>query len=234
MENICSLLKDMPALKDGIIIGVSKNGRYACTAYFIMGKEDFSKNCVFALDEDGLKINPFNSKKPVDPSLIGCYPIKTLGGLTIISNGCQTNAVFKHIKNGGSFSDALMSYSRRLDSEGFIPHISASFELTDTSFVYRMAIIKNMKNLKNIQLGVFEYPEPAAGIGHFIFTCRNDNSYHSSPLSEPIYISIGNSLTEFGDEIWDALDESDKISLFTGFTDIKTGRQNIRIINKNY
>ena len=39
----------------GIVIGKSKNGKYAVTAYFIMGRSENSRNRVFVEDGEGIR-----------------------------------------------------------------------------------------------------------------------------------------------------------------------------------
>ena len=39
----------------GIVIGKTPNGKYAVTAYFIMGRSENSRNRVFVEDGDGIR-----------------------------------------------------------------------------------------------------------------------------------------------------------------------------------
>lgn len=54
----------------GIVIGQSANGKYAVTAYFIMGRSENSRNRVFVEDGDGIRTQAFDPSKLSDPSLI--------------------------------------------------------------------------------------------------------------------------------------------------------------------
>ena len=54
----------------GIVIGKSANGRYAVTAYFIMGRSTNSRNRVFVEDGEGIRTQAFDPSKLEDPSLI--------------------------------------------------------------------------------------------------------------------------------------------------------------------
>ena len=42
-----------------------------------------------------------------------------------------------------------------------------------------------------------------------------------------------NDLNEFTDAIWNSLNEENKVSLFTRFIDIETGKYETKIVNKN-
>ena len=48
---------------------------------------------------------------------------------------------------------------------------------------------------------------------------------------EPIVIPAD--IDEFTNEIWNNLDEDNKISLYVRYTDLETGKQDVRLINKN-
>ena len=85
----------------GIIIGRSKNGKYAVTAYFIMGRSENSRNRVFVENEDeGIRTEAFDPAKLEDPSLIIYSPVRVLGTDTIVTNGDQTDTIYDGIKAG--------------------------------------------------------------------------------------------------------------------------------------
>ena len=50
---------------------------------------------------------------------------------------------------------------------------------------------------------------------------------------EPVLVDIDNDLDTFTNRIWYSLDEENKVSLFTRFIDIETGKYESWIINKN-
>ena len=47
----------------GIVIGKSPNGKYAVTAYFIMGRSENSRNRVFVNDGEGIRTQAFDPSK---------------------------------------------------------------------------------------------------------------------------------------------------------------------------
>ena len=73
----------------GIIIGRSKDGTKAVTAYFIMGRSENSRNRVFVEDGDGIRTQAFDPSKLTDPSLIIYAPVRVLGNKTIVTNGIR-------------------------------------------------------------------------------------------------------------------------------------------------
>ena len=54
----------------GIVIGQSANGKYAVTAYFIMGRSENSRNRVFVEDGLGIKTKAFDESKRSEPDHI--------------------------------------------------------------------------------------------------------------------------------------------------------------------
>ena len=77
----------------------------------------------------------------------------------------------------------------------------------------------------------FEYA-PIAGLGHFIHTYVGDGNPLPTFQGEPERVAIPNSVEEFSRDIWESLNEDNKISLFVRYTDIRTGGVNQKIINK--
>ena len=77
----------------GIIIGKSPNGKYAVTAYFIMGRSENSRNRVFVTEGEGIRTEAFDPSKLSDPSLIIYAPVRVLGNKTIVTNGDQNQRV---------------------------------------------------------------------------------------------------------------------------------------------
>ena len=73
----------------GIVIGKSADGKYAVTAYFIMGRSENSRNRVFVEDGEGIRTQAFDPSKLSDPSLIIYAPVRVLGNKTIVTNGIR-------------------------------------------------------------------------------------------------------------------------------------------------
>ena len=59
----------------GIVIGRTKDGKKAVTAYFIMGRSANSRNRVFVEDGEGIRTQAFDPSKLEDPSLIIYAPV---------------------------------------------------------------------------------------------------------------------------------------------------------------
>ena len=84
MKNLEVELKENTWIRArGIVIGESKDGKKAVTAYFIMGRSSNSRNRVFVEDGDGIRTQAFDPAKLEDPSLIiyarfVCWEIRRL------------------------------------------------------------------------------------------------------------------------------------------------------------
>ena len=59
----------------GIVIGRSKDGKTAVTAYFIMGRSENSRNRVFVEEGEGIRTQAFDPSKLSDPRLIFYAPV---------------------------------------------------------------------------------------------------------------------------------------------------------------
>ena len=78
----------------------------------------------------------------------------------------------------------------------------------------------------------FSYPS-IAGVGHFIHTYNCDGNPLPTFTGEPERISLSNDIDALTKEVWENLDDNNKISLFVRFIDLETGESESRIINKH-
>ncbi len=222
----------------GIVIGRSEDGKYAVTAYFIMGRSENSRNRIFVQDGEGIRTEAFDPAKCSDPSLIIYAPVRvlTLNGVqkTIVTNGDQTDTVFAGVEIGKSFEEALRSREFEPDEPNYTPRISGMLETENGLFRYDMSILKSDGGDPSSCLRyTFSYDNPAAGRGRFLHTYEGDGDPLPSFEGEPVPVEIRGSLDEFTDTVWKALNEDNKVSLFTRFIEIETGKYETRIINKN-
>ena len=218
----------------GIVIGKSPNGKYAVTAYFIMGRSENSRNRVFVEDGDGIRTQAFDPSKLTDPSLIIYAPVRVLGKKTIVTNGDQTDTVYDLMSEGKTFEEALRTREFEPDAPNFTPRISGLMTVDEGKFDYAMSILKSHNgNPDQCDRYTFTYDAPVAGEGHFIHTYMNDGNPLPSFEGEPTWVKIAGDIDTFTDMIWNNLNEDNKVSLFVRYIDIKTGKYETRIINKN-
>lgn len=218
----------------GIVIGRSEDGSKAVTAYFIMGRSANSRNRVFVEDGEGIRTEAFDPSKLEDPSLIIYAPVRILGKKTIVTNGDQTDTVYDLMSSGKTFEESLRTREFEPDAPNFTPRISGLMTVDDGKYDYAMSILKSHNgNPDQCDRYTFTYDASVAGEGHFIHTYMNDGNPLPSFEGEPAWVKIDGDIDTFTNMIWNNLNEDNKVSLFVRFIDIKTGKYETRIINKN-
>ena len=218
----------------GIVIGKSKDGKYAVTAYFIMGRSENSRNRIFVEDGEGIRTQAFDPSKLSDPSLIIYAPVRVLGNKTIVTNGEQTDTIYELMDKQQTFEQSLRTREFEPDAPNYTPRISGIMHVEQGSYNYAMSILKSSHgNPKSCNRYTFAYENPAAGEGHFIHTYMGDGNPLPSFEGEPRLVELDGDIDEFAGKIWDSLNEENKVSLFVRYIEIETGKYETRIINKN-
>lgn len=230
INSIKELTRD-PYVGRGIIVGMSEDGKSAVAAYFIMGRSANSRNRVFAEHDGAVFTEPFDASKVEDPSLIIYAAMRKIGKKLIVTNGDQTDTIVEGIRLGSDFSGALRTREFEPDAPNLTPRISAELDFSD-GFGYKMSILKS-EDEKGSQCAryTFEYA-PIAGLGHFIHTYVGDGNPLPTFQGEPERVAVPNDIEAFSRDIWESLNEDNKISLLVRYTDIATGKTEQKIINK--
>ncbi len=233
INKIEELIKDNSYVGRGIVIGKSADGKSAVSAYFIMGRSANSRNRIFVEHDGALFTEPFDSSKVEDPSLIIYAAERRFENRLIVTNGDQTDTIYNALKNGGSFIEALNTREFEPDSPNFTPRISGMLTFENSDFSYEMSILKSAdQNGSACNRYWFSYT-PIAGLGHFIHTYVCDGNPIPTFQGEPERVEIGNDIDEFADKLWNALDNDNKISLYVKYTNLESGKESRRLINKN-
>lgn len=218
----------------GIVIGKSKDGKYAVTAYFIMGRSENSRNRIFVEDGEGIRTQAYDPSKLSDPSLIIYAPVRVLGNKTIVTNGDQTDTIYELMDKQQTFEQSLRTREFEPDAPNYTPRISGIMHVGHGSYNYAMSILKSSNgNPKSCSRYTFAYENPLDGEGHFIHTYMGDGNPLPSFEGEPKLVGIDGNIDEFADKIWNSLNEGNKVSLFVRYIDIKSGNYESRIYNKN-
>ena len=227
------LIKGNSYVGRGIVIGKSADGTKACLAYFIMGRSANSRNRIFTEREGELFTEPFDCKKVEDPSLIIYRAIRSFDNAIIVTNGDQTDTIYEGLKAGKSFSEALSTREFEPDRPNFTPRISGILHLEKGELSYEMSILKSADEEGSAcNRYTFSYAS-LAGLGHFLHTYLGDGNPIPTFTGEPKRIRIPDSIDDFTQELWDALDEDNKISLYVRYVDLRDGSTESRLINKN-
>ena len=232
INDLSELLKANEYPGRGIVAGRSSGGKHAVFAYFIMGRSENSRNRVFSETDDGIRTEAFDPSKMTDPSLIIYHPVRQLGSRVIVTNGDQTDTIRDCLLNGESFEKALESRCFEPDEPNYTPRISALLDLAN-GYSYKMSILKSGDE-KGTFCNRFSFHYGSqAGLGHFIHTYVCDGNPIPTFQGEPERVSIPNSIDDFTKEIWESLDENNKISLYVRYIDLATGAEENRLVNRN-
>lgn len=232
INNIAKLIEGNSYVGRGIVIGKTEDGTKALTAYFIMGRSNNSRNRIFVENGDEVIIHPYDASKVEDPSLIIYSPIRKFENNLIVTNGDQTDTVYDGLKEGKSFADALTAREFEPDAPNLTPRISGMMTFEGDDFTYQMSILKSA-DAEGTACNRFTYSYASLkGLGHFIHTYVCDGAPIPTFQGEPERVAIGNDIDAFTNELWNALDKDNKISLYVRTVDLKTGEIENRMINK--
>ncbi len=232
--DLAKQLSSNPYPGRGIVIGKSEDGKYAVTAYFIMGRSENSRNRVFVEDGEGIRTQAFDPSKLTDPHLIIYSPVRVLGSKLIVTNGDQTDTIYELMDKQYTFEQALRTREFEDDAPNYTPRISGILRFGSEGFNYAMSILKSANgNPSSCQRFTFSYTDPVNGEGHFIHTYMGDGNPLPSFEGEPELVGISGNIDEFTDMVWNSLNADNKVSLFVRFVDLESGKYETRIVNKN-
>ena len=218
----------------GIVIGRSKDGEKAVTAYFIMGRSENSRNRVFVEEGEGIRTQAFDPAKLSDPSLIIYAPVRVLGNKTIVTNGDQTDTIYEGMDKQLTFEQSLRCREFEPDGPNYTPRISGIMHIENGGYNYAMSILKSSNgDPESCCRFTYAYEKPLNGEGRFIHTYMGDGNPLPSFEGEPKRVEIDGTIDKFTEMVWNSLNQDNKVSLFVRFIDIATGTYETRIVNKN-
>ncbi|MBE7087556.1 MAG: inosine monophosphate cyclohydrolase [Clostridiales bacterium] len=233
INDIGTLIKGNSYVGRGIVIGKTEDGKKACSAYFIMGRSNNSRNRIFTEKDGAVYTEPFDASKVEDPSLIIYAAIRKYENKLIVTNGDQTDTAYEGLKAGKSFDEALSVREFEPDAPNLTPRISGMLEFKDGDFSYKMSILKSADATGTACNRYGFHYTALNGLGHFIHTYVCDGNPIPTFQGEPERVKIPNDIDEFTANLWNNLDSDNKISLYVRYTDLKTGKEENRLINKN-
>ena len=217
----------------GIIIGKTPDGKSSVAAYFIMGRSANSRNRIFTEKNGSVFTEPFDASKVEDPSLIIYAALRKFRNNLIVTNGDQTDTIYNGLSNGKTFTKALESREFEPDAPNFTPRISGMLTFENGDFSYQMSILKSV-DAEGSDCARYSFAYPSkAGLGHFIHTYVCDGNPIPTFQGEPERVAIDDDIDAFTEKLWNALDENNKISLYVRYTDLTTGKEDNRLVNKN-
>ena len=233
IKSIGERIQGNPYVGRGIVIGKTEDGKHAAVAYFIMGRSENSRNRVFK-DKDGdIYTEPFDVSRVEDPSLIIYAALRSYKNQLIVTNGDQTDTIYKGLVEGKEFEKSLRTRAFEPDAPNLTPRISGILNFAGGDFTYKMSILKSLDaEGSDCARYTFDYPTKA-GLGHFIHTYVTDGNPIPTFQGEPERISIPSDIDALTADIWQNLDENNKISLYVRYVNLADGTYTERMINKN-
>ncbi len=219
----------------GIALGTTPSGKYAFIAYFIMGRSVNSRNRVFVSQPDGgIITKAFDESKMSDPSLIIYAPVRVPSkGTWIVTNGDQTDTIRDFLLCGSTFEAALDTRTFEPDGPNWTPRISGILYLGSGMLRYKLNILKSLDaEGSDCVRETFSYTAKP-GLGHFLHTYVTDGNPIPTFQGEPERIEIPACVNCLTEEIWNSLDENNRISLYVRTVDLETGETAERLINRN-
>lgn len=238
VSKIAELLSTNTYPGRGIIIGKSADGTKAMIAYFIMGRSENSRNRIFERFDGGMRTKAFDESKLSDPSLIIYNPYLECGNIDIVTNGDQTDTVYKYIKENGedgfAFEKSLHTREFEPDCPNYTPRISGIlYYAPKNTFHYKLSILKSSDGNPEVCNRYFYSYSPLCGIGHFIHTYKCDGNPIPSFEGEPEAVELPNTAKELADVVWNNLNSDNKVSLFVRAVPLDGSTAEEIIINKN-
>ena len=232
MQNFLEILNNHPYPGRGIMLGKTADGAKSVVVYFIMGRSENSRNRIFEVTEDGIRTKAFDESKMVDPSLIIYHPVRKVGTELIVTNGDQTDTVRDGVLAGEIFAQSLRKRTFEPDGPNWTPRISGILH-EDGS--YALSILKSANgDASSNRRYFFGYENPIAGQGHFIHTYQENTEPLPSFYGEPREVEVPNTDAKtLANDVWNALNADNKVSLFVRCIEIASGAEETVIINKH-
>ena len=230
-QDLSALLRGNAYPGRGILLGslYRPGANAAVIAYFIMGRSENSRNRVFEETADGIRTKAFDESRMTDPSLIIYHPVRVVKQGVIVTNGDQTDTIRDYLKKGECYVCALRTREYEPDRPNFTPRISGILKRHGD---YCLSILKHQEE-EGCCRQFFEY-SARAGAGHFISTYQGDGEPLPSFAGEPVKVDVAApNAPALAEELWSAMNEENKVSLFVQYIDLRSGLTDTVIVNKH-
>lgn len=230
-HDLCDLLRQNTYPGRGIMLGNSRDLMTSVALYFIMGRSVNSRNRVLRREGDGVRIDIFDRALVKDPTLILYRPMMEAQGRLIVTNGDQTDTIYKALQTGSDSVSALRTLTFEPDVPHFTPRISSMADVKSGD--YSLSILKSADPQgNNCQRFFFEY-EAQAGRGHFIHTYQADGDPLPSFVGEPVCVDIPDDLETFAQDVWMNLNPNNRVALFLRNQDRDGNMTGLSIYNRH-
>ena len=153
-------------------------------------------------------------------AIIGLITVAGITSMGYVDSYFRSSATVIEIDNLAK--DVLDTYSWSRD-----------FSSLDMTFICSEGILKCTDG-EGEKCGRYTFSyEPEAGVGHFIHTYMHDGDPIPSFEGEPERVIIGSDIDAFTEEIWDSLDNDNRVSLYVRYICLNDHSVEEKIINSN-
>jgi hypothetical protein len=233
LQNVDTNLKANPYPGRGIVVGANAAGTKFVQVYWIMGRSENSLNRVFVLENGIIRTQPFDLSKCKDPALIIYNALRQVNHCHIVSNGDQTDTIYKAFAADSTFEEALATREHEPDAPNFTPRISGLIVCSPYDPNYRLNILKTLGNdPERPQHQTFYYKKFLPGFGHCLTTYSADGNPLPSFTGEPYLVPLPETIDEIAQFYWTRLNAENRISLAVKTIDAGTETVEFKIINK--
>ena len=158
--------------------------------------------------------------------------MRKVGDTLVVTNGDQTDTIRDGLLEGKSYIEALRTRCYEPDGPNYTPRISG---VVEKNGAFCLSILKSADGDPSCNHRYFyEYDAPLAGEGRFIHTYQENLDPLPSFEGEPrrVAISAPDAQT-LAKEVWENLNEDNKVSLYVSYIDLSSGQADTVIINKH-
>lgn len=219
----------------GIAMGVSADGRYVVQVYWIMGRSENSRNRIFSNQGGRVFTEAADPKKVKDPSLIIYNAMDEFQGNFIVSNGSQTDAVVKSLRDEASQGEkssglfrALQKFAYEPDEPNFTPRITALYAPKQPRFQF--SILRKSRWDDSCVRSFETYDVLRNGTGMCVTTYQEDGDPLPSFEGSPYPVAIEKKIETVAETFWDSLNPQNRVSLVVKF--IEGSDSEVQIVNQ--
>lgn len=216
-------LRDNPYPGRGIIIGLDASGRYAVQLYWLTGRSAGSRNRILVIEGGEILTQPFDIAARTDDPNIYYRAIASTGSLHVVTNGNHTDLIIDHLKQGGSFEDAMQRTSYETDAPNFTPRIAGLTDLSGPRPAFYLAHARKGDSDAAIH-GIYAYEEVAPGHGYCLHTYAENGDPLPSFSDSPYEIELLGTPEAAASDIWELLPADRRVALALKTIDIATKR----------
>jgi len=210
-----------------LIQGMSEAGDFI-QIYIVEGRSLISKDRFIVENGSKIETRAIYPEKVLDPSLIIYTAMNDRYDIHVVSNGHQTDNILKHYTSGQVLNGKDFEYEPDPSHTPRITGIIDSVKKTAEILIFKKSPFGS-----GCERQLYRYEDFYPGYGHCITTYNDDGDPLPSFTGEPYLLPLNGTAKEIAQEIWDSLNEENRVSLV-----IKTigkgrgGKINTMIINK--